>query len=64
MDSMNIAQVARNIRGDKSLAEFQIATGINKDTMSQIETGKALPSKRVAKILAQLSGRPVGDFIQ
>lgn len=58
-----IARLVREIRGDRSQSQFAEITGIHKNVLSDIETGRRDPSKDVARKLSLYSGRPLEAFI-
>lgn len=59
-----IARLIKEIRGEKTQAQFAEITGINHKVLSAIETGRRVPSKDAARKLSLYSGRPLEDFIQ
>ena len=56
----DLVKQCRGLRTQKQLAEL---LGVPPSTISDIETGKREPSKKVARKLAIFSGLPVDKFI-
>lgn len=59
-----IGELAKDIRGDQTQAEFAKQLGITQAHLSQIEAGKKTPGKKVAKRLGEISGLDAGTFIE
>ncbi len=52
----------RELRGDESLRDFADRVGMNRGTLSRIETGRGLPSDEEAQRIAEVLGRPLTDL--
>lgn len=59
----SIGKIVREIRGDRTQKQFSELLDVHITVISDIENNRREPSKRVAKKLAILSGKPMETFV-
>jgi transcriptional regulator with XRE-family HTH domain len=59
----NVGALVRQIRGELTQNEFARRLNVNQSIISEIEANKKEPGKKLAKRLAEYSGKPMEDFI-
>lgn len=60
---MSVSVQIRKLRGTKSQKEFAEKIGVTQGYVSEMESGKKEPSKKLIRKLSELYGVSKGDFI-
>lgn len=59
---MRVPTNLRRIRGDRSIADIEHASGVNRGTLSRLETGRGFPSDKHVDALEQAYGATIDEW--